>query len=61
MKNASEQTRSIWMATGMPTVPPLTLGAHADVCIVGAGIAGPGFAAGGSPAAASGPWRVQSG
>lgn len=40
MKNASEQTRSIWMATGKPTVPPLTLGAHADVCIVGAGIAG---------------------
>lgn len=40
MKNASEQTRSIWMATDLPAVPPLTLGAHADVCIVGAGIAG---------------------
>ena len=40
MHHTSEQTRSIWMATDMPVVPPLTLGAHADVCIVGAGIAG---------------------
>ncbi len=40
MKNDAGQTRSLWMTTDMPAVPPLTLGAHADVCIIGAGIAG---------------------
>ena len=34
------RTTSIWMTTAMPAEPPLTSDARADVCIVGAGIAG---------------------
>src|SRR5687767_13778675 len=35
------RTTSVWMATSpMPEEPALTSDAHADVCIVGAGIAG---------------------
>jgi glycine/D-amino acid oxidase-like deaminating enzyme/nitrite reductase/ring-hydroxylating ferredoxin subunit len=40
MTHGSGQTVSIWMSADMPVTPPLTTGAHADVCIVGAGIAG---------------------
>ncbi|MCC2641399.1 MAG: dependent oxidoreductase [Nitrospira sp.] len=40
MTNGSGQTVSIWMETEMPASPPLATGIHADVCIVGAGIAG---------------------
>ena len=40
MKNGSGQTVSIWMSAEVPASPPLPTGAHADVCIVGAGIAG---------------------
>ena len=36
----SGQTTSVWMSEAVPTVPPLATGAHADVCIVGAGMAG---------------------
>lgn len=36
----SGQTVSIWMSTELPVPPPLETGTHADVCIVGAGIAG---------------------
>lgn len=40
-KRAYEQTRSVWMDTAeMPLEPPLTERISADVCIVGAGIAG---------------------
>jgi glycine/D-amino acid oxidase-like deaminating enzyme/nitrite reductase/ring-hydroxylating ferredoxin subunit len=40
MKSGSGQTVSIWMSAEVPASPPLPTGAHADVCIVGAGIAG---------------------
>ena len=41
MKSEPEQTTSVWMATAeMPEFSPLAEDAHADVCIVGAGIAG---------------------
>jgi glycine/D-amino acid oxidase-like deaminating enzyme/nitrite reductase/ring-hydroxylating ferredoxin subunit len=36
----SGQTTSVWMNESVPTPPALTTGAHAEVCIVGAGIAG---------------------
>jgi glycine/D-amino acid oxidase-like deaminating enzyme/nitrite reductase/ring-hydroxylating ferredoxin subunit len=40
-QNASGQTASVWMATAeVPRYGPLQGDAHADVCIVGAGIAG---------------------
>ena len=40
MKNESGQTISIWMSQDVTALSPLVAGAHADVCIVGAGIAG---------------------
>ena len=40
MNNDSGQSISLWMSQDVPSVPPLIVGAHADVCIVGAGIAG---------------------
>jgi len=41
MKSEPEQTTSVWMATAdVPEFSPLAEDAHADVCIVGAGIAG---------------------
>ncbi len=40
MKNESGQTTSIWMSEDVRALPPLVTGAHADVCIVGTGIAG---------------------
>ena len=36
----SGQTTSVWMNESVPEPPALTTGAHADVCIVGAGISG---------------------
>jgi glycine/D-amino acid oxidase-like deaminating enzyme len=41
MNNDSGQTTSVWMATAdVPEFSPLAEDTHADVCIVGAGIAG---------------------
>jgi glycine/D-amino acid oxidase-like deaminating enzyme/nitrite reductase/ring-hydroxylating ferredoxin subunit len=41
MPSDSGRTTSVWMATGLvPPCPPLTQDARADVCVVGAGIAG---------------------
>ena len=41
MNNDSGQTTSVWWATAdMPEFSPLTEDTHAEVCIVGAGIAG---------------------
>src|SRR4051794_26708163 len=41
MNPVSEQSTSVWMATArVPEQSPLTRDAHADVCVVGAGIAG---------------------
>src|SRR5512140_2388182 len=41
MKSPAEATRSIWMVnTDMPDVPALKTDTHADICVVGAGIAG---------------------
>ncbi len=40
MNRGSGETVSLWMSADMLVTPPLTTGAHADVCIVGAGIAG---------------------
>jgi glycine/D-amino acid oxidase-like deaminating enzyme/nitrite reductase/ring-hydroxylating ferredoxin subunit len=40
MKSDSGQTTSPWMADEMPQFPPLDGHARADVCVVGAGIAG---------------------
>ena len=41
MKHDSEQSTSVWMATGsIPEMPMLTGDAQADVCVIGAGIAG---------------------
>lgn len=40
MNNESGQSISLWMSQDVPAMPPLIVGAHADVCIVGAGIAG---------------------
>ncbi len=40
MHNESGQSVSLWMLQDVPAAPPLIVGAHADVCIVGAGIAG---------------------
>jgi glycine/D-amino acid oxidase-like deaminating enzyme/nitrite reductase/ring-hydroxylating ferredoxin subunit len=41
MRDEAGQSRSVWMATaGVPALPPLTEDATADVCVVGAGIAG---------------------
>lgn len=40
MNNDSGRSVSIWMSQDLPVAPPLIAGAHADVCIVGAGIAG---------------------
>lgn len=39
VKNESGRSVSIWMSQDLPAAP-LIAGAHADVCIVGAGIAG---------------------
>ena len=38
--NAPGQSRSPWMALSVPSFPPLASGWRADVCVVGAGIAG---------------------
>lgn len=40
MNTGAGQTVSIWMSTKLPVTPPLASGVHADVCVVGAGIAG---------------------
>lgn len=41
MNHSSEQTTSLWMATAeVPSEPSLTRDEQADVCVVGAGIAG---------------------
>ncbi|MEH2452463.1 hypothetical protein [Nostoc sp.] len=41
MRNDSGKTISIWMTTAeVPDQPLLTENTHADVCVVGAGIAG---------------------
>ena len=41
MKDHAGQSISVWMATAtLPIFPPLAKNEHADVCIVGAGIAG---------------------
>src|SRR5262245_6276547 len=41
MKHETEQSTSAWMATAsIPDTPMLTGDEHADVCIIGAGIAG---------------------
>jgi NADPH-dependent 2,4-dienoyl-CoA reductase/sulfur reductase-like enzyme len=41
LKNESTPNQSLWAATAkMPTYSPLKENIHADVCIVGAGIAG---------------------
>src|SRR5215216_3204490 len=41
MKSEPEQTTSVWMATAdVPEFSPLAEDTHADVCIIGAGIAG---------------------
>jgi ribulose 1,5-bisphosphate synthetase/thiazole synthase len=41
MKSDSGQSVSVWMATAeVPAQSTLTENAHADVCIIGAGIAG---------------------
>ena len=40
MNDKSGQSASIWMSQDVPAMPPIVSGAHADVCIVGAGIAG---------------------
>jgi glycine/D-amino acid oxidase-like deaminating enzyme/nitrite reductase/ring-hydroxylating ferredoxin subunit len=41
MKSDSGRTTSVWMATAsVPDFPPLTADVNADVCVVGAGIAG---------------------
>ena len=39
MNNESGRSVSIWMSQDLPAAP-LIAGTHADVCIVGAGIAG---------------------
>ena len=39
MHDEPGRTVSIWMSEDIPQLPPTT-GAHADVCVVGAGIAG---------------------
>ena len=38
--DAPAQTRSPWMSFAMPAQPPLAADASADVCVIGAGIAG---------------------
>lgn len=41
MDNNSGQTKSLWMSTARaPALTPLSTDTQADVCIVGAGIAG---------------------
>lgn len=40
MKKEPEQTVSPWMSQDIPPWPGMSTGAHADVCVVGAGIAG---------------------
>src|SRR4051794_16904576 len=40
MSRDSGRTPSAWMAAAGPTLPPLTENTRADVCVVGAGIAG---------------------
>ena len=40
MTQGSGQTTSIWMSEKVPDLPSLVTGAHAEVCVVGAGIAG---------------------
>ena len=40
MADAPQGTTSIWTSAGLPDYPPLTHDTTADVCIVGAGIAG---------------------
>ena len=41
MRNDSDKTISIWMTTAeVPDQPVLTENTHADVCVIGAGIAG---------------------
>lgn len=38
--NNSDESRSLWMEVNLPTFPRLVSNSNADVCIVGAGIAG---------------------
>lgn len=40
MHDEPGRTVSIWMSEEVPQLPALSTGAHADVCVVGAGIAG---------------------
>lgn len=40
MKSDAEHSTSIWMETDIPAAEPLDRDVHADVCVVGAGIAG---------------------
>ncbi|HNV26581.1 MAG TPA: FAD-dependent oxidoreductase, partial [Nitrospira sp.] len=40
MQDEPGRTVSIWMSEEVPQLPALSTGAHADVCVVGAGIAG---------------------
>lgn len=40
MHDEPGRTVSIWMSEDIPQLPPISTGAHADVCVVGAGIAG---------------------
>jgi glycine/D-amino acid oxidase-like deaminating enzyme len=40
MINEAGQTTSIWMSEKVRSMPPLSTGSHAEICIVGAGIAG---------------------
>jgi glycine/D-amino acid oxidase-like deaminating enzyme/nitrite reductase/ring-hydroxylating ferredoxin subunit len=40
MYKESGSTRSVWMGTALPQCTPLEGPAHADVCVIGAGIAG---------------------
>ena len=40
MHDEPGRTVSIWMSEDIPQLLPISTGAHADVCVVGAGIAG---------------------
>jgi len=40
MSSDSGRTTSIWMETVVPVFPPLAANTQADVCVIGAGIAG---------------------
>lgn len=40
MNDEPGRTVSLWMSEGVPHLPPMSSGAHADVCVIGAGMAG---------------------